>query len=141
MVEKLEYKTTIKLMSFLYLETKKASSLVLKGFNENDIKDMSIKENIFQMKSEARKSGVASIILKRLNSLDEFLLNKLVNGDLETSKQIVIYAIMKTDRLFFEFMSEVYRDKIILKEKYILDSDFNVYFERKCDQEYRKNRE
>lgn len=134
MVNKLEYKTTIKLMSFLYLETKKASSLVLKGFSEDDIKEMSIKENIFQMKSETRKLGVASTIMKRLKILDEFLLDKLANGDLETSKQIVIYAIMKTDRLFFEFMSEVYRDKIILKEKYILDSDFNVYFARKCEQ-------
>ncbi|MGH4137873.1 BrxA family protein, partial [Clostridium sp.] len=75
MVKELEYKTTIKLMSFLYLETKKASSLVLQGFNQNDIKEMSIKENIFQMKSETRKSGVASTILKRLKILDEFLLD------------------------------------------------------------------
>ena len=121
-------------MSYLYIETKKASSLILEGYKELEIKDMSIKENIFQMKSQARKTGVASIILKRLKSLDEFLLDKLANGDLETSKQIVIYIIMKTDRLFFEFMSEVYRDKIILKEKYITDSDFNVYFQRKCEQ-------
>ena len=134
MVKKLEYRSTIKSMPYLYIETKKAASLVLQGLNDFEIKDMSIKENIFQMKSEARKKEVASMILKRLKSLDEFLLNKLVNGDLDTSKQIVIYAIMKTDRLFFEFMSEVYRDKNILKEKYITDSDFNVYFQRKCEQ-------
>ncbi|MGV8984282.1 DUF1819 family protein [Clostridium sp.] len=134
MVKKLEYSSSIKSTSFLYKETKKASSLVLQGFKELEIKNMSINENIFQMKSETRKKEIASTILKRLKHLDEFLLNKLANGDLETSKQIVIYAIMKTDRLFFEFMSEVYRDKIILKEKYILDSDFNVYFARKCEQ-------
>lgn len=134
MVKKLEYRSTIKSMPYLYIETKKAASLVLQGLNDFEIKDMSIKENIFQMKSEARKKEVASMILKRLKSLDEFLLNKLVNGDLDTSKQIVIYAIMKNDRLFFEFMSEVYRDKNILKEKYITDSDFNVYFQRKCEQ-------
>ncbi|MGK0466855.1 DUF1819 family protein [Clostridium sp.] len=134
MDKKLEYRSSIKATSFLYIETKKASSLVLKGLKEFEIIDMSINVNIFQMKSERRKKEVASIILKRLKALDEFLLSKLANGDLETSKQIVIYAIMKTDRLFFEFMSEVYRDKIILKEKYIADSDFNVYFERKCEQ-------
>jgi len=134
MVEQLEYRSTIKSMPYLYIEIKKAASLVLKGFKEFEIKDMSIKQNIFQMKSESRKKEVASMVLKRLKSLDEFLLNKLANGDLETSKQIVIYAIMKTDRLFFEFMSEVYRDKNILKEKYITDSDFNVYFQRKCEQ-------
>jgi len=121
-------------MSYLYIETKKASSLVLQGFKDFEIIEMSIKDNIFQMKSETRKKEVASTILKRLKGLDEFFLDKLANGDLETSKQIVVYAIMKTDRLFFEFMSEVYKDKIILKEKYIADSDFNVYFERKCEQ-------
>jgi len=134
MDKKLEYRSTIKSMPYLYIETKKVASLALMGFKDFEIKDMSIKENIFQMKSEARKKEVASMTLKRLKVLDEFLLNKLVNGDLDTSKQIVIYAIMKTDRLFFEFMSEVYRDKNILKEKYITDSDFNVYFQRKSEQ-------
>lgn len=134
MVENLEYRSTIKSMSYLYIETKKAASLMIQGFKDFEIKDMSIRENIFQVKSEARKKEVASITLKRLKILDEFLLNKLVNGNLETSKQITIYAIMKTDRLFFEFMNEVYRDKSILKEKYISDSDFNVYFQRKCEQ-------
>lgn len=134
MVKKLEYRSTIKSMPYLYIETKKAATLVLQGFNDFEIKEMSVKDNIFQMKSEARKKEIASRVLNRLKVLDEFLLNKLVNGDLETSKQIVIYAIMKTDRLFFEFMSEVYRDKNILKEKYITDSDFNVFFQRKCEQ-------
>lgn len=134
MVEKLEYRSTIKSMPYLYIETKKAAALVLQGLKDFEIKEMSVKDNIFQMKSEARKKEVASMVLKRLKVLDEVLLNKLVNGDLDTSKQIVIYAIMKTDRLFFEFMSEVYRDKNILKEKYIKDSDFNVYFQRKSEQ-------
>jgi hypothetical protein len=107
---------------------------MIQGFNASGIKDLSIEENIFQMKSDGRKKEVASMVLKRLKSLDGFLLNKLVNGDSETGKQIVIYAIMKTDRLFFEFMNEVYRDKNILKEKYISDSDFNVFFQRKCEQ-------
>lgn len=107
---------------------------MMDGFNEYEIKDMSTRDNIFQMKSEARKKEIASMILRRLKSLDKFLLDKLVNDDVETSKQIVIYSIMKTDRLFFEFMNEVYRDKSILKETYISDSDFNVYFQRKSEQ-------
>jgi hypothetical protein len=121
-------------MPYLYIETKKAASLILQGVKDFEIKESSVRNNIFQMKSEARKKEVASMTLKRLKSLDEFLLDKLVSGDLETSKQIVIYSIMKTDRLFFEFMSEVYRDKNILKEKYISDGDFNIYFQRKCEQ-------
>lgn len=134
MVEKLEYKSTIKSMPYLYIETKKTASLIMQGFDELEIKNMSVKDNIFQMKTEARKKEVASMIFRRLNSLDEFLLNKLANGHPEISKHIIIYAIMKTDRLFFEFMNEVYKDKNLLKEKYIHDSDINIYFQRKCEQ-------
>ncbi len=49
--EKLEYRSTIKSMPYLYIETKKAATLILQGFKDFEIKDMSIKENIFQMKS------------------------------------------------------------------------------------------
>lgn len=38
-------------MPYLYIETKKAATLILQGFKDFEIKDMSIKENIFQMKS------------------------------------------------------------------------------------------
>ncbi|WP_373844623.1 BrxA family protein [Clostridium sp.] len=34
---------------------KKAARLILKGFNDSEIKNMAIEENIFQMRSEARK--------------------------------------------------------------------------------------
>jgi hypothetical protein len=133
-VKELQYTSTIKSTSFLFIEIKKASGLIIQGFDDSEIKNLSIEENIFQMKSDGRKKEVASMVLKRLKSLDGFLINKLANGDSETGKQIVIYAIMKTDRLFFEFMNEVYRDKNILKEKYISDSDFNIFFQRKCEQ-------
>jgi hypothetical protein len=134
MVNKLEYKSTIKSMPFLYKETRKAASLVLQGFKEFEIINISLRENIFQVKTEARKKEIASITMKRLKVLDEYLLQKLVSGNVETSKHIVLYSIMKTDRLLFEFINEVYKDKCLLKEKYITDADFNVYFQRKREQ-------
>jgi hypothetical protein len=134
MVNKLEYKSTIKSMPFLYKETRKAASLVLQGFKEFEIINISLRENIFQVKTEARKKEIASITMKRLKVLDEYLLQKLVSGNVETSKHIVLYSIMKTDRLLFEFINEVYKDKRLLKEKYLTDADFNVYFQRKREQ-------
>ncbi len=56
------------------------------------------------------------------------LLDKLVNGNLETSKQIALYAILKTDRLFFEFMQEVYREKYLIRDYLITDKDFAIFF-------------
>ena len=47
---------------------------------------------------------------------------------------MVLYAIAKTDRLFFEFLNEVYKEKIVLKDFYIRDKDFSVFFQSKKEQ-------
>lgn len=133
----LEYKSTIKSVPFLFLETKKASNLVLQGLKDSEIKKKAVEDNIFQVKTEARKKEIASATLKRIKVLDEVLLEKLVHGNVVTGKIIVLYAIMKTDRLFFEFMNEVFREKLIVKNYTIWDKDFKVFFNRKKEQSER----
>ena len=137
MAEELEYKSTIKSRPFLFKETKKAAELINKGFKEFEIKEKAKKDNIFQVNTETRRSEIASIVLRRLRALDDFLIDKLANGEIDTSKQIVVYAIMKTDRLFFEFMYEVFREKILLRDFILQDKDFNIFFDRKKEQSER----
>ncbi|MTI67133.1 MAG: DUF1819 family protein [Firmicutes bacterium] len=133
----LRYSSTIKSRPYLYLELKKALSLKLQGFSSDQIKDKAIKENIFSMNSENRKKEIASTILTRMEVLDEFLMDKIVKGTLETSKQLALYALLKTDLLFFEFMNEVYKEKYILNDLVITDKDFNIFFQRKAEQSER----
>lgn len=130
----MEYKSTIKSRPYLYKETKKAASIVNKGFAVDDIKVKSLEENIFLLESEARKKEVASIIVSRLSGLDNYVMDKIENSSVETSKILVLYAILKTDRLFFEFINEVYKEKILLKDMYIRDKDFGVFFQNKREQ-------
>ncbi|GAQ25216.1 hypothetical protein TSYNTROOL_08670 [Tepidanaerobacter syntrophicus] len=134
MENKWKYSTRIKSQSFLYVEMKKAGRLVLQGYDKQQIRDKSLDDNIFQVNTTARKSEIASAVTKRLSVLDTYLIEKLVSSDVQTSKVIVIYSIMKTDRLFFEFMNEVYKDKIMFGDKLILDKDFNMFFDRKKEQ-------
>lgn len=128
------YKSTIKSRPFFYLESKKVANLIYQGLKVFEIKDKAKHENIFQVKTEARKKEIASIILTRLKDLDIYLLEKIAHGDSDTSKMLVLYSIMKTDRLFFEFMYEVFREKFILKEKFLTDKDFNIFFDSKKQQ-------
>jgi hypothetical protein len=137
MTQKLEYKSTIKSRPFFFKETKKTAELINQGFRCFEIKDKARNDNIFQVNTEARRSEIASIVLQRLKALDDFLIEKIVNGEIGTSKQVVIYAIMKTDRLFFEFMYEVFREKILLKDFTLQDKDFNIFFYRKKEQSER----
>ncbi|MBN1067550.1 DUF1819 family protein [Clostridium botulinum] len=130
----MEYKSTIKSRPYLYKETKKAASLINSGLRIDNIKTKSIEDNIFQLESEARKKEVASIIVARLKDLDKYIIDKIENSNVETSKILVLYAIVKTDRLFFEFMNEVYKEKILLKDLYIRDKDFGIFFQNKREQ-------
>mgnify|MGYP000971716015 FL=1 len=115
----MEYKSTIKSRPYLYKETKKAATLIKQGITVKDIKNKSIEENIFQLESESRKKEVASIIVARLKDLDKFIIDKISEGNVETSKILVLYAIIKTDRLFFEFMNEVYKEKLLLRDLFL----------------------
>lgn len=130
----MEYKSTIKSRPYLYKETKKASSLINKGIDADCIKEKSLQDNIFQLESEARKKEVASIITTRLKDLDKQIIYSIENSNIETSKVLVLYAILKTDRLFFEFINEVYKEKILLKDLFIKDKYFNVFFQNKREQ-------
>lgn len=130
----LQYTSILKSRPYLYLELKKASQLKNQGLDEETIRNKAIEENIFAVNTEARKREIASTVINRIEGLDNYILDKIVNGSLQTSKQLAIYSILKTDRLFFEFMKEVYKEKLLLKDFIITDKDFNVFFRRKAEQ-------
>ena len=130
----LSYTSILKSRPYLYLELKKASTLIIQGFSKEDIKIKAIEDNLFALNTESRKKEIASTIINRVEILDDFLLDKIAHGSLQTSKQLALYSILKTDRLFFEFMKEVYREKTLLKDVQITDKDFNVFFRRKVEQ-------
>jgi hypothetical protein len=60
------------------------------------------------------------------------MLYEFVNGDIETSKYLLLYSCMKTDRLISDFVTEVYKDKLILKKEYIERIEIENWFEEKC---------
>lgn len=129
-----KYTSVLKSRPYFYLELKKAAQLKLEGFDEKQILSKAIEDNIFTVNTEARKREIAFTVINRISELDDYILDEIVNGSLQTSKQLSIYSIIKTDRLFFEFMNEVYKEKILLKDFIITDKDFNIFFRRKIEQ-------
>lgn len=117
--------------SYWYLESKKTAQYMLEGLSRKEIVELAITDNIYQVNSEYRSKTIANAIYTRLESLPEILLEAIVNSDITTSKFLVLISIMKTDRLFFEFMHEVFRNKIILGDFSLTERDINVFFESK----------
>lgn len=119
------------------MEMKKVAEYVVQGFNEKKLKEQVIDHNIFQVKSEARKKEIAATILMRFNVLSDYLMKQMITTDVQTSKIIALYTILKTDRLFYEYMHEVFSEKVSLKDLIITDRDFNIFFEGKRKQSKR----
>ena len=75
---------------------------------------------------------MTNVVYNRLCSLDEFLLKEFYSADVATSKFILVYAIAKTDALFFDFLFEKFRDALMNPERqYLSIDDFDSFFESK----------
>ncbi|AUB61429.1 hypothetical protein BK009_03415 [Methanobacterium subterraneum] len=117
--------------SYWYLESKKTAKYMLDGLSRKQIVELAISDNIYQVESEYRSKTIANSIYTRLISLPEDILEAIVNSDITTSKILVLISIMKTDRLFFEFMHEVFRNKVITGDLTIEERDLNIFFDGK----------
>ena len=100
--------------SFWFVEMKKVIKLIDDGKSEEEIKKMCIDENLFGAAKEYRAKRIYGYIWNRAKRLDKTLIDLFCTSDLATQKVINLIAILRSDRLFFEFMFEVYREKNIL---------------------------
>jgi hypothetical protein len=130
----MEYSAGMTSRPFWYIESKKTAKYMLEGLDKEAIRRKVIDENIYQAPSKERADHMFNSIYRRLLSLDTFLINKIASSDVLTSKVMLMFGIMKTDRLFFEFMYEVFREKLLLGDYLIKDRDINVFFSSKVTQ-------
>ena len=116
-----------------HVETKETAKL-LQEHSFDEIRRMVLEDNIYQQKSRERAQSEFSCIKKRLQALPEELIQKLIQSDIQTTKIITFIACMVTDRLLFELMYEVYRNKVHYGEENITDADLNIFMNDKRDQ-------
>ncbi|MBO1513526.1 DUF1819 family protein [Metabacillus bambusae] len=135
MISELQYSSSLTGASFLLYELKQVIGLKVQGLNDKEIKQRVTEENLFQYKYESSIKRSLPSVLRRVNALDETLFQMVLEEPLETGKIINLYAIMKTDRLFFEFMDEVIREKYEFHNLLIETKDLNLYFTVKAEQD------
>ncbi len=116
-----------------FVETKETVR-VLRNTDFEEAKKRVIRENIYQQRAEDRRIKQFQCIYRRISALPESLRGEIVKSDIQTAKLIVLIGVMLTDRLFFELINEIYREKLRYEEKEIKESDFNIFFQAKADQ-------
>lgn len=126
------YSSAIKKTPFMYTIAKKIAKLMLDGLDRDEVYKRCFDDNYIEVESIERRREITNVIYARLCSLDEFLLNQFYDADVTTSKFILVYAIAKTDSLFFDFLFEKYREALMSENrKYLSMDDFDDFFESK----------
>ena len=129
------YSAGLMSQSFWFTEFKKIAKLRQDGLPYDEIKKRCVEENLFGAAKEYRALRMAGYLIARLKAMDDELLSLFCEADMATQKLMNLICVLGTDRLFFEFVYEVYREKALLGAAYLEDSDSNAFFTRKEMQE------
>lgn len=126
-----KYSAGLVSQSFWFVEFKKVIKLLNEGKTEKEIKKLCINDNFFGAINENRAKRMYGYIWNRVKRLDDTMIHLFETSDLTTQKLINLIAILLGDRLFFEFIFEVYREKMIIGTDELSDFDLNIFFKNK----------
>ena len=129
------YSAGIMSQSFWFNEVKRFLNLKKSGYNSEEIKRMVIVENLFGAPNEYRAKRMYGYIFNRANTIETELEELFFSSDLATQKIINLIAVIRKDRLFFEFLYEVYREKIIVGEQTLETAAGKTFFNLKETQD------
>jgi len=133
-IQELPYSAGLMSQSCWFVEFKKIVQLIADGRTEDEIKAECLENNLLGAVKEYRAKRVYGYLIARSKMLDDAGIRLFMNSDLATQKLINLVAILRGDRLFFEFVYEVYREKVILGQLEMEDKDFSIFFRNKGEQ-------
>lgn len=94
--------------------------------------EQTIKENNLLMKiKESTFKREFVEIKKRLSTLSSTQLSLLINGDLDETKAMIYLSLVKTYVFFLDFINEVVRNKYLMFDYLLTDSDYIKFFNAK----------
>lgn len=126
-----KYNASITSSLFWVQESRKTANYIVKGLSREELCELSRKENIYMAPSDDRKRKIANTTYDRIILLPPKLIAFLSDCDLESAKIIVLLSIMLKDDLFHDFMVEIYKEKMMLGDKKIVNNDVRIYIEEK----------
>lgn len=130
-MERKEYSAGMVKLSFWFSEFRKVIQLLNSGKTLSDIKKINLEENIFSAPTRARATQIFNTVSTRVKGLDQSFYTLFEQSDISNQKVIALIAVMQSDSLFFDFVYEVYREKLIIGVDELADSDLSIFFKDK----------
>lgn len=134
MMKRNKYSAGAVKFGFWYLEFKKTIGFLVDGKTWDDIKLLSKEENIYGASTPARGDMIFSTVKARIVALDESIFEIFMDSDVSTQKLIALAGALAHDTLFFDFVYEVIREKVIIGINEVSDADIRIFFRDKQDQ-------
>ncbi|SEQ84285.1 Putative inner membrane protein [Lachnospiraceae bacterium NE2001] len=119
---------------FWFLEFRKEVQLLAQGKSFDEIKSLSEEENIFGASTPARATMIQSTLTARIKYMDPSFYDLFLESDVATQKLYALTGCFVHDTLFFDFMYEVVREKMIIGTNVLSDADIHIFFKNKQEQ-------
>ena len=121
--------------SLWFMEFRKEVQLLAQGRTFDEIKALSIEQNIFGASTPARATIIQSTLTARIKNLDSSFYAFFMESDIATQKLYALTGSFVHDTLFFDFMYEVVREKMIIGTSVLTDADIRIFFKNKQTQD------
>ena len=130
-----DYNGSLTREQFLFFEIRVVASLIAEGLSRDEILKMIQEDNLFQFPTERMISSIAGTCFKRIDALEsETLVYQLANAPADVAKQINLYAMMRYNKVVWDFMTTVIAEKYRTQEFEFSKKDLNVFFFRLQEQ-------
>ena len=121
--------------AFWFIEFKKMVIMRHQGCTWDEIRELYVEQNMLAMPRKQRAMRIYGYLKGRVETLDAEISEIFINSDLQTQKTVNIISIALKNRLFYEFLYEVYREKIQTGASEITHSDIDSFFRKKQEQD------
>lgn len=130
-MDELKYSAGLMSQSFWFVEQKRMIQMRSQGKSDDEIKAACLQENLLGLSKEGRAQRVFGYLIGRVRTMDDTMVQLYLSSTLKTQKMITLISILKMDRLFFEFLYEVYRDKVLMGSMTVETKDVQLFFHKK----------
>jgi uncharacterized protein YaaR (DUF327 family) len=125
------YNGSLTAEQFLFYEMRIVAKMYLEGKTFEEIIQIVKKDNLFQYPTEREVSRLARASCKRLVALgSKKLIEQIANEPNNIAKQINLYAMMRYNRLIWEFMINIIGEKYRTQDFSFSRQTLNVFFTR-----------
>ena len=130
-----EYSGSLTREKFLFFETRVAAKLLAEGEKREAVMSAVRAENLFQFPTERMVTSICNTCIRRLENLDSAeLIQIMAAGSQEDAKLVNLYAMMRDNRIVWDFMTTVVGEKYRTQDYELAQSDFNLFLLRLQEQ-------